>query len=51
MNSILLGTIKVYSSGRHTIRFDMVEKYSDKNYHFEYDSVYTGYGKSSMADA
>lgn len=35
MNSILLGTIKVYSSGRHTIRFDMVEKYSDKNYHFD----------------
>ena len=35
MNSILLGTIKVYSSGRHTIRFDMVEKYGDKNYRFD----------------
>lgn len=33
--SPVLGTIKVYSSGRHTIRFDMVEKYGDKNYRFD----------------
>lgn len=35
MNSILLGTIKVYSSGRHTIRFDMVEQYQEKVTHYD----------------